>query len=302
MRVPRALTTAGLRDRFGDPDAIDPAVGQIRRAEWADVARLVLLIAVDDRRWRVVPVSIEPRGEDEDSLVVGPSRSTFPVEVTAWAGLIKAIPTGALGRLVDVWEPELVAWCAVTTDARVQAPAGTRVGGPVDRYASGHAVRADISDDLDMLASTPLVPVRAEASVDLKAATYRVGLRAVMDALALPQSTVMKIVQGRQAVSESQGARLAEVFGCTVADVLAATSGLPANLAAELELPRWRAVWRFIAGRLDISEDAARLMAGAGAAAPAYRQTGGASPTWRGRVEQWVTANGYYSVGTADGE
>lgn len=149
MRVPRALTNAGLRDRFGDPDAIDPAVGQIRRAEWADVARLVLLIAVDNRRWRVVPVPIEPPGEDEDSLVVGPSRTRFPVEVSAWAGLAKAIPTGVLGRLVDVWEPELVTWCAVTADARLQAPAGTRVGRPADRYASAHAVRADISDDLE---------------------------------------------------------------------------------------------------------------------------------------------------------
>jgi hypothetical protein len=261
---------------------------------------LVLLIAAEDRRWRVVPVSIEPRGEDEHSLVVGTSRTTFPVEVTAWASLIKSIPTGALGRLIDVWEPDLLAWCA-QTEGPLPEPVGTRVGRPAHRYDSTCVVRASISDDLDVLADTPLVPVRTATSVNLKAETRRVGLQAVMDALGLPQGAVMKIVQGQQAVSESHAARLADLFGCTAAEVQAATGGLPAGLAAELELPRWRAVWRFMASRLDISEAAARLMAGAGVAAPAYRQTGGAAPNWRGRVEQWVTANDYAPGRTTHG-
>jgi hypothetical protein len=35
----------------------------------------------------VFPVSIDPSGEDENSLVLDPQRTAFPVNVTAWAGL-----------------------------------------------------------------------------------------------------------------------------------------------------------------------------------------------------------------------
>lgn len=300
MKVPQALTTAGLRERFGDPDNIDAEVGQVRRAEWSGVSRLVLLIADEDRFWRVVPVSIEPTGEDENSLAVGASRTGFPVEVTAWAGLVRVIPAGALSQLIDQWEPDLVGWCAASTDGRPDVPLGARVGEPINRYDPSSTIRADISDELDVLADAPLVPVRAEATVDLKAETQRIGLPVVMSALGLPQGAVMKIVQGKRTVSDEQAARLADLFGRAVEDVLASTSGLPVDLAIELERPRWRARWRSMARRLQITEAAARLMAGTGAVAPAYRQTGAAAPNWGVRVGYWLTANGYDIDGTLD--
>jgi hypothetical protein len=292
MQVPRALTVAGLRDRFGDPDQVEPAAGQVWRAEWEDVSRLVLLLAAEERQWRVVPVSVEPTGEDDDSLVVDAGRTVFPVEVTAWAGLSALIPTGTLSRVIDDWGPEITAWCADTAAGTLhEPPAGTRRGRPAtDPYGGSVTVRASLTDDLDILVAAPLVPVQTSAVVDLKAATGRVGLPAVINALGLPQATVMKIVQGKHAVTEQQAQVLAGLFGYAAEDILAA-GGLPLNLATELEQPRWRKTWRSLSRRLGVSEYAARLQVGYGTVATAFRQTGGTAPDWRSRIGQWLAAH-----------
>jgi hypothetical protein len=107
MRVPRGLTTSGLSDRFGDPREVQPASGHVWRADWDGVARLVLLLTAEDRRWRVVPVSVEPTGEDERFLVAEASSTVFAVEVTAWAGLAPSIPTGTLSVVIDQWSPQI---------------------------------------------------------------------------------------------------------------------------------------------------------------------------------------------------
>jgi plasmid maintenance system antidote protein VapI len=293
MQVPRALTVAGLRDRFGDLDQVEPAAGQVWRAEWEDVSRLVLLLAAEERQWRVVPVSVEPTGEDDDSLVVDAGRTVFPVEVTAWAGLSALIPTGTLSRVIDDWGPEITAWCTDTAVGTLhEPPADTRRGRPAtDPYGGSVTVRASVADDLDILVAAPLVPVQTSAVVDLKAATVRVGLTAVIDALGLPQPTVMKIVQGKHPVTEQQAQVLAGLFGYAVEDIMAAASGLPLDLATELEQPRWRKTWRSLSRRLGVSEYAARLRAGYGTFATAFRQTGRTEPDWRSRISQWLAAH-----------
>jgi hypothetical protein len=291
--VPRALTAAGLHDRFGEPDQLEPAAGQVWRAEWEDVSRLVLLLAAEERQWRVVPVSVEPTGEDDDSLVVDAGRTAFPVEVTAWAGLSALIPTGTLSRIIDDWGPEITAWCADAAGGALhEPPAGTRRGRPAaDPYGGSVTVRASLMDDLDILVAAPFVPVQTSTVVDLKAATVRVGLKAVIDALGLPQPTVMKIVQGKHLVTEQQAQVLAGLFGYAVEDIMAATSGLPLGLAAELEQPRWRKTWQSLSCRLGISEYAARMQVGYGTFATAFRQTGRTAPDWPSRISQWLAAH-----------
>jgi plasmid maintenance system antidote protein VapI len=303
MQVPRTLTTAGLRERFGDPDRVEPAAGQVRRVEWNGVSQLALLLTGEDRRWRIVPVSIEPTGEDETSLIVDASRTTFPVEVTAWAGLATTVPTGVLSRVIDTWEPDLTRWCGDANDGVLrEPPAGTRRGEASDPYGSSAAVRDALADDIETLTFAPLVPVQEEAIFDIRAATTRVGLRAVMDALQLPQATVMKIVQNKQTISETQAKILASLFGCSPEDILAGANALPLALAVELEQPRWRTLWSAMAQRLGITETAARLTVGFGTFATAYRQTGAVTPDWRSRIEQWLTANEHDTARPAQGD
>ncbi|GAA3346625.1 hypothetical protein GCM10020358_58330 [Amorphoplanes nipponensis] len=291
LSVPQALTTEALRERFGDPDAVDPAVGQVRRAEWGDVSQLVLLLegAVDERHWRVVPVSIDPTGEDENSLVLNEARTAFPVEVTAWAGQPARVPTGVLSRVVDLWDADVTAWCAATS---AEPPPGTRHGRPATPHSRDAQVRADLQDALEALAEAPLVPVRADGVLDVPAAAQRVGLREVVQALGVPLVAATKILKGKAAISEQQAAVLAGLFGVAASDVLAAVNGLPPGLAVELERPRWRTVWRTWATRLRRTEDAVRLEIGLGAFGLAFRQTGAAGAAdWENRIAHWLAVN-----------
>jgi hypothetical protein len=290
-KVPPALTTAGLRERFGDPREVEPAPGQVWRADWDGVVRLVLLLTLADRLWRVVPITVEPTSEDDQCLVAEVASTAFSVEVTAWAGLATSIPTGTLGTVLDQWTQEATAWCtAAAAGTFGEPPEGARRGRVRTLYDWTDTVRAELADDLEKLAVAPLVPTRAPDTVDLKVAAARVGLRNVITGLGIPQNVVMKIVQGKQPPTAEQAQVLAGLFGFAVEDVMAAAS-LPEGLAVELERPRWRNVWRSMARRLQIGEAQARVRVGFGTFAVAFRQTGGAAPDWRSRIEQWLSAH-----------
>jgi hypothetical protein len=287
LRVPPALTTDGLRQRFGDPDGIDPVAGQVRRAQWAEVSLLVLLLGpADERHWRAVPVSVDPTGQDEDSLVLGPQRTTFRVDVTAWAGLAARLPTGVLSRAVDIWDADVTTWCASPESS---PPPDTRRGQSAVPYGPDAEVRADLQDMLQTLAEAPMVPVRTPAALDVAAAAARVGLPAVVSALGVPLPTAVKIVKGKATVTEEQAAILARLFGSPLSDVLTSVNGLPAELAVELEQPRWRTVWRSWAAQLRRAEDTVRLQIGTSVSALGYRQTGGTgAPDWTSRIDHWL--------------
>ncbi|MEV6303900.1 hypothetical protein AB0M02_31160 [Actinoplanes sp. NPDC051861] len=281
------LTTDGLRQRFSDPDGLDPAAGQVRRAQWEDKSLLVLLLgAAQERYWRVAPVSIDPTGEDENSLVLAAQRSAFSVEVTVWAGLQACLPTAVLSRVVDVWETDVTTWCA---SPGATVPAAARRGQFAMPYGPDAEVRADLQDMLETLAEAPLVPVRQTTTFDVAAAATRVGLNVLVEALGLAIPAVVKIVKGKAAVTEDQAAILARLFGVAVGDVLAAVNGLPAELAVELERPRWRSVWQTWAAQLRRAEDAVRFQVGARVFALGYRQTGTTgTPNWDSRIAHWL--------------
>ncbi|NMO54541.1 hypothetical protein HH310_25580 [Actinoplanes sp. TBRC 11911] len=287
LTVPPALTTDGLRQRFSDPDALDPAAGQVRRAQWGEISLLVLLLGTaQERYWQVVPVSIDPTGEDESSLVLAAQRTTFSVEVTVWAGLPTRLPTGVLGRVVDVWETDVTTWCA---DPGHSAPPAARRGRSAMPYGRDAEVRADLQDMLETLAEAPLVPVRRAAPLDVAAAATGVGLNVLVEALGMAVPAVVKIVKGKAAVTEDQAEILARLFGAATGDVLAAVNGLPAELAVELERPRWRTVWQTWAAQLRRAEDTVRLQVGARVFALGYRQTGTTgSPEWDSRIAHWL--------------
>lgn len=116
VRAPKELSAGGLRARFGDPAEVRLAVGQVWRARWEETSLLVLVLATTDREVNAVPVTIDPPGEDAASLVVDGTRTAFGVESTVWAGLAGPVPLRVLDRVVDLWEPDLVAWAAETAD------------------------------------------------------------------------------------------------------------------------------------------------------------------------------------------
>ncbi|MFB7900681.1 hypothetical protein ACFC1B_30765, partial [Streptomyces xiamenensis] len=122
MRGPHALSEAGLRERFGDPAQAEIKAGQVWRARWDKVSMLVLILEAGVREVNAVPVTIDPPGEDETSVVVEGARTAFGVEATVWAGLVSCVPLRVLERVVDAWA-EYIVGCSAARAQSWSAPA-----------------------------------------------------------------------------------------------------------------------------------------------------------------------------------
>ena len=134
--VPEALRETSRRSRFGPVEQISVTPGQIWRARRDDVVVFLLIlgpVVTDERAGlavHVAPVSIDPPGEDEQSLVLELGLTSFGVEVTVWAGLDLFAPIRVLDDILDEVTTEVVDGCLAlvrgSTDMLV--PAGARRG------------------------------------------------------------------------------------------------------------------------------------------------------------------------------
>ncbi|MFJ3898191.1 hypothetical protein [Streptomyces sp. NPDC090083] len=293
VRAPKELSAEGLRARFGDPAEVRLAVGQVWRARWEETSLLVLVLGIADREVNAVPVTIDPPGEDAASLVVDGIRTAFGVESTVWAGLAGPVPLRVLDRVVDLWEPDLVAWAAEMADGGAPSvPAGARQGTvPASVFDPSEEVRAELEDDLDALRAAPGLPEAkgTEKVVSLGALLNGLpDLPALGAALGVPQPEVMRILRGSVPLKPGQVEAVASATGLSVDAVAKTVRPLPAALVTAAEHPRWRETWIRRAKRLGVSEGEARLSGGYGTLALAARETGGAEPDWEGRLRQFL--------------
>ncbi|TQF04401.1 hypothetical protein E6W39_21970 [Kitasatospora acidiphila] len=292
--APQQLSDEGLLARFGFPEEVRLAAGQVWRACWEETSLLVLILALATREVQAVPVTIDPPGEDAASLVVDGTRTAFGVEATVWAGLSGPIPMRVLDRVVDSWEPDLVAWAAeMAAGGAPSVPAGARKGvAPVPVFGASEDVRADLEDDLEALRAVPGLPA-AEGSAKVVSLKELLkgslpDLPALGTALGLSQPQVMRILRGSAPVAPGQVEAVAKVTGLSVEAIAATVRPLPPALVTAAEHPRWRQAWRRRAQRLSVSEEDARLTGGYEAFALAARETGGAEPDWEGRLRQFM--------------
>ncbi|MFG2794009.1 hypothetical protein [Streptomyces sp. NPDC048419] len=294
-RGPRALSEAGLRERFGDPAQVELETGQVWRARWDGVSMLVLVLDVDAREVRTVPVTIDPPGEDETSVVVDGSRTAFGVDATVWAGLVSSIPMRVLERVVDAWDDDIVGCTAARAQNRPgPAVAGIREGQSIRSALEPAAeMRAGLADDLAYLRRAPGLPVGERGRPAGTLASLlgdRLDLRALCAALQLPQPEVMKLLRGKTPLPPDQIDTIASATGLPAEQIAGTVRPLPADLVHAVEHPRWRSVWVRRARRLGVSETQARLSGGYGTFALAARQTGGGSADWDARLRQFLGA------------
>lgn len=292
-RGPRALSQAGLRERFGDPAQAELEPGQVWRARWDEVSVLVLVLDVDAREVNTVPVTIDPPGEDETSVVVDGSRTVFGVETTVWAGLVSCVPLRVLERVVDAWDDDIVG-CIAARVQGLQAPAaaGVREGRSIRSVLEPDAeVRAVLADDLDYLRHAPGLPIEESGRPSGNLASLlgdRLDLKALCSALEMPQPEVMKLLRGKVPLPPDRIDAIASATGLPAEQIARTVRPLPADLVSAVEHPRWRSVWVRRARRLEVSEVQARLSGSYGAFALAARQTGGGAADWDARLRQFL--------------
>ncbi|MEU5144786.1 hypothetical protein [Streptomyces sp. NPDC021139] len=293
MRGPHALSEAGLKERFGDPAKAEIKAGQVWRARWDDVSVLVLILEVEAREVNAVPVTIDPPGEDETSVVVDGARTAFGVEATVWAGLVSCVPMRVLERVVDAWDKDIVGCAAARAQGRpAPAAAGVRQGQMIRSALEPDAERrAGLADDLEHLQHAPGLPVQENGRPPGTLASLlgdRLDLRTLCSALEMPQPEVMKLLRGKAPLPPDRIDAIASATGLSAEQIARTVRPLPADLVQAIEHPRWRSVWVRRARQLEISEAQARLWGSYGAFALAARETGGGAADWDERLRQFL--------------
>lgn len=292
-RGPRALSEAGLRERFGDPAQAELETGQVWRARWDEVSMLVLVLDVDASEVRAVPVTIDPPGEDETSVVVDGSRTAFGVDATIWAGLVSCVPMRVLERALDAWDDDIVGCTTARAQGRpAPTAAGVREGQPIRSALEPDAeVRAGLTDGLEYLRQTPALPIQESARPAGNLASLlgdRLDLKALCSALKMPQPEVMKLLRGKIPLPPDRIDAVASATGLSAEQIARTIRPLPADLVHAMEHPRWRSVWVRRARRLGVTEAQARLSGGYGTFALAARETGGGAADWDARLRQFL--------------
>ncbi|MFD7444027.1 hypothetical protein [Streptomyces sp. NPDC059909] len=251
-----------------------------------------MVLAVETREVHVVPVTVEPPGEEGGALVVDGAGTAFGVDATVWVSLADHVGLGVLDRVVDAWGDEIVEWTVQAVLGQPgPVPERTRGGQAVlSTFDPSAEVRAELADNLRFLRGAPRLPVQESGTRtrDLAALLKgRLDLAALMRTLGLPQAEVMNLVRGKVPLQPGQVAAIAEVTGLPAQTIAGAVQPLPVELAVEAEHPRLRAVWVRRAKELRMSEAEARVSGSYDAFTLAARETGGTTD-WGARLRQCI--------------
>lgn len=288
------LSSARRRARFGDTRDHPIHPGQIWRASWDDIRRLVVIRQIEGTELDVIPLTVDPSAEDADCFVLDDRSTAFGTDATLWAGLSTTLPMRVLDEIIDELTDGTSAWASDPDSTSL--PDGVRRGrAPSHPFETSIQVRATISDDLIALRSSPALPVAGDGdsqpvptlasilgtNVDLEV------LVSALSPLGLDQPAVMSLLRGKRPVSPQIASAVARVTGIDEAVVAGAVQPLPARFVEEVDHPRWRQVWRAHTQRAGGREEDARLAASYEMFARAARQTGAQEPDWRARLAQF---------------
>lgn len=280
------LTRESLDDRFGNRGSWEIRPGQVWRAVSKQVSLLTLVARVESQRMvLVVPVSLEPTGENENSAVTTRDTESFTSPLTIWCDLIRPLPTRFLDRPIDDLGNDIASWAL----GRSSLPVGFRLGhGPA--LAGDLDVHSMLEDDIEELAQTqdwaPTTNIEGENP------TFNLQpdiLNQLATTLELPLPQVLELLDGHQELTEDQATIFREKLGATPK-----MQPLPPELVAEIDHPRHFSIVRELQSRLDQSEESTRYSLAKEVFALAARQTGGGGKIlWKNRIEQWAAAQSF---------
>ncbi len=260
----------------------DPRPGQIWRAVWDHVVEIVAVTAVDETTVHAIPVSLETRFHDSDTLLLPAEGSSLEQPFALWSALGSRLPWCVLDRQVSNLSVPLNADGTPVPDAT-----GYRYGSPIPSPAAQAAeFRAALSDAMDLLSAARWAP---QGSGDLAALLKQHGLgpAELIQRLSIQPPRALALLRSLTPLTPHEAALLAPVLGLAADKILAANPPLPERAVHELSRPARRVQIRRLAQLTGTAEHDARQEALFATLTLAARQERPAEANWPARVDRY---------------
>ncbi|MFE5893223.1 hypothetical protein ACFQ6E_30370 [Streptomyces sp. NPDC056462] len=260
----------------------DPRPGQIWRAVWDHVVEIVAVTAVDETTVHAIPVSLETRFHDSDTLLLPAEASSLEQPFALWSALVSRLPWCVLDRQVSNLSVPLSADGTPAPDAT-----GYRYGSPIPSPAAQAAeFRAALSDTMDLLSAARWAP---QGSGDLAALLKQHGLgpAELIQRLSIQPPRALALLRSQTPLTPHEAGLLAPVLGLAADKILAANPPLPERAVHELSRPARRVQIRRVAQLTGTAEHDARQEALFATLTLAARQERPAEANWPARVDRY---------------
>ncbi|MGW0566004.1 hypothetical protein [Streptomyces tauricus] len=276
LKVPEAVRAAAA----ATPG--DPRPGEIWRAVWDHVVEIVIITAVDETTVRALPVSLETRFHDSDTLLLPAEASTLEQPLALWRSLGSRLPWCVLERQVSKLSVPLDG-----DGAPAPTVTGYRYGSPIPSPAAQSAeFRAALADTMDLLAAAHWAP---QGSGDLAALLKQHGLgpAELIRHLSIQPPRALALLRAQTQLTPDEASLLAPAMGMAADKILAANPPLPERAVHELSRPTRRAQVRRLAQLTGTTEHDVRQQALFATLTLAARQQRPAETDWPARVDRY---------------
>lgn len=259
----------------------DPRPGQIWRAVWDHVVEIVAVTAVDETTVHALPVSLETRFHDSDTLLLSAEASTLAQPLALWCGLGSRLPWCILDRQVSKLSIPLGA------DGTPPADTGYRYGSPIPSpTAQAAEFRAALADTMDLLAAARWAPQgRGDLAALLK--QHGLGPAELIQCLSIQPPRALALLRAQTPLTPDEARLLAPALGMAADKILAANPPLPERVVHELSRPARRVQIRRLAQLTGTAEHDARQQALFATLTLAARQERPAEADWPARVDRY---------------
>lgn len=270
--------------------------GQVWRARWEATSVPVLIIDTlsDDNNElcvSVVPMTIEPHGENDQALVVDSEANIFGVAATLWIGLNRKIPLRTFDVCFGDMPDRITTYCDFASRGEmVEPPHGTRVGRrDPSVFADDAEIEATLEDELAELERVQglVIEDSEKARQLLLKQLTQVDLESAMAELNMNQAAAMEVLRGHAHLTADQTNILARLANLNPDDISRIFKRLPSAVILAVEHPRWRQQLDHIATRAQRGINEVREEAAHEILEMAARQTS-SSRTYDDRLAHWI--------------
>jgi hypothetical protein len=239
---------------------------------------------VGDEDVGVVPILLDDRYADGNTVILQSVQSSLATTIVVWTGLSSRLPMCVLDRRLGSVSIDVTDSGWIDHAARAGATRGRASVSPLDPV---NQVRARIDDALGCLVKATWAP-SGTGELGKLLASASVTPQNLVDLLEVSPQTALALRRGQEPATPAQAEKLAPVLQLSPRLVLEANPAPSRGLVQLMSRPRRRAQVNRLADRRGIDERTAWLSATYAVTALAARQTGPQTePAWDERIDQY---------------